>query len=61
MEADWLSRLGDRGPMPPTLREVNYEGQQRSPNGSMAMKPPGVEGSPWIQGIPHPNGVYDSL
>ena len=61
MEADWLSRLGDRGPMPPTLREVKLRRTTALSERSMAMKPPGVEGSPWIQGIPHPNGVYDSL
>ena len=60
-EADWLSSLGDRGQMPPTLVDVKIRRTTELSERRVAMAPPGVEGSPWIQSVPHLNGVYDNL
>lgn len=45
VEADWLSRLGDRGPMPTSLTEVKLCRTTALSERSLAMKPPGVPGS----------------
>ena len=59
-EADWLSRLGDRGEMPEALH-VKLRRTVALSERSMVMAPPGVADSPWAQAVPHPNGVYESL
>ena len=60
-EADWLSRLGDRGEMPEALMHVKLRRTVALSERSMVMAPPGVADSPWAQAVPHPNGVYESL
>ena len=59
-EAGWLSRLGDRGQMPPTLVDVKIRRTTAFSERSMSMAPP-VWKDAWIQSVPHPNGVYDRL
>ena len=61
VEAGWLSRLSDRGPMPPTLAEVKLRRTTALSEKSLSMIPLGMQGSQWVQALPHPNGVYDSL
>ena len=60
-EADWLSRLGDRGEMPAALVGVKLRRMTALSERLMATLPPGAEGSPWKARLPHPKGVYDSL
>ena len=61
VEADWLSRLGDRGDMPGNLEGVKLRRTTALSERSLALKPPGAQGSHGVQQLPHPNGVYDCL
>lgn len=47
--------------MPAALQQVKLRRTTALSERSLFMRPPGMEGSPWIQHIPHSNGVYDSL
>ena len=60
-EADWLSRLGDRGEMPAALVNTKLKRTVAFSERCMVMAPPGDPDSPWAKSLPHPNGVYDSL
>ena len=60
-EADWLSRLGDRGAIPAALVGIKLRRTTALSERQLAMMPPGQEGSSWHAALPHPNGVYDSL
>ena len=60
VEADW-PRLGDRGDMPGNLEGVKLRRTTALSERSLALKPPGAQGSHWVQQLPHPNGVYDCL
>ena len=61
VEADWLSRMGDRGEMPASLVGVKLKRVSALSEHALAMQPPGVPGSPWMQSMPHPSGVYECL
>eukprot|EP00435_Cladocopium_sp_Y103_P057196 s804_g19.t1 len=60
-EADWLSRIGDRGEMPASLQGIKLKRTVALSERNLAMVPPGISGSAWVQTLPHPNGVYDIL
>jgi hypothetical protein len=60
-EADWLSRLHQRGEVPQVLKTIKIRRTTALTDKGMGSKPPGVEGSPWKANLPHPQGVFDML
>ena len=60
-EADWLSRMSSRGPMPEGLHEVKIRRTTALSDRNLIVPPPGTPGSPWAQQVAHPVGVFDSL
>eukprot|EP00438_Fugacium_kawagutii_P030046 Skav201342 [mRNA] locus=scaffold1389:347636:350773:+ [translate_table: standard] len=60
-EADWLSRLGDRPEMPKSLEGIKIQRVMAFEAGKCATDPPNMPTSPWREGDPHPQGVFDSL
>ena len=61
VEADWLSRPGERGSMPEGLHNVKIRRTSAWSERNTTLAPPGVKDSPWIQSMPRPVGVFDSL
>ena len=60
-EADWLSRIHDRGEMPATLNGVKQRRTVAWDERVMKCTPPGASDSAWASGVPQPEGVYECL
>ena len=60
-EADWLSRVHDRGEMPATLNGVKQRRTVAWDERVMRCTPPGAPDSAWASGVPQQDGVYECL
>lgn len=60
-EADWLSRLHDRGPMPTALKGTKLRRTSAWDSRACFCTPPGAPDSAWAPGVPCPAGVFDCL